>query len=233
MHTAIATPAPTRLVDRCSASSQRLIRILAGSTLVVACTFGTASPAWADLTGTTVHGSAFFSDDPSTSNPSDNLFGVGYPCEYCSDGPVATIGSGREFFWYMHDYPIDVDFTADTLIVSFMPYFTYRPTDPLGPLSFEFQNDAFVGQSLSLLAFSRFPSADKFSYSLIGDTITVRAPEYFITNPDEPYLITLGIAPAAVPEPATNVAVLGGLLMLGVASWRRFGVRAGADAARG
>ena len=193
----------------------------------VACIF--ATPSWADLTGTTAHGSAFYRDDPT----SFDLFDPPYPCQivfFCSSGPTTTVGDGAEFSYYTHDNPTSADFTATSLSVSFMPYYTFDHTIPMGPLTFEFKDEAFVGATVSLLSFSNFSSADKFTYSLNANTITVRVPTYFITSPGFPYEINLRIATLAVPEPATNVAMLGGLLMLGYGTWRRFGAPGRADA---
>ena len=192
---------------------QSIARVLLVAGVAGTCT----TPTWADLTGTTVHGSAFFKDDRS-----NDLFSFETPClGICGNGPIATIGSGREFLWYQHDYPIDVDFTADALAVSFVPFFTYPRTIDLGPLSFEFKDAAFIGASVSLLSFSNFSSADKFTFALNADTITIRVPTFFITSPGFPYEINLQIATLAVPESSTNIAILGGLLMLGFGVLRR------------
>ena len=184
-----------------------LLHSVAGA-LLVAGTF--AMPAWADLTGTTVHGSAYFGADRT-----DNKFSFETPClGICGPGPIATIGAGREFFWYQHDYPIDIDFTADALAVSFVPYFTFPRNLSLGSLTFEFRDAAFRGASVSLLSFGNFASVDEFTFALNDDTISIGVPTYFITSPGFPYEINLRIATLTVPEPSTNLAILGGLLAL-------------------
>jgi len=190
--------------------------------LVVATAIGaSATPSWADLTGTTVYGSAFIGN-----NRVNDLFSFETPCDgICGNGPIAIVGPGREYFWSQRDYPIAVDFSADTLAVSFAPFQTFPRDLNLGALSFEFKNSAFVGQSVSLLSFSNFPSAAQFTYALNADTLTVEVPTFFVTTPDRPYEITLRIGAAPIPEPTTKLAMAGGLLLLGYGARRRWGAR--------
>ena len=194
---------------------QSIARVLLVAGVAGTCT----TPTWADLTGTTVHGSVFYNDDPTGFDQFNQSYCTSMPCTI---SPNATIGSGIEFAYSKHDDSVIADFDATSLLVSFGPYFTFDPSIPFGPLTFEFKDAAFVGSSLSLLSYKRFPSADKFTYSLSGDTIKVRIPEYFITfGYGDEYAIKVGIATAAVPEPSTTLAIAGGMLMLWYGMQRR------------
>lgn len=165
-----------------------------------------------DLTGTTVRGVLKYGGAP-------NLYDCVVPFQECPPGTDARIvGNGIEFSSsILHDFPIYADLDATSVEVNFYPYFFMPWWRNLGPIRFTFQDAAFVGTRVSLLSFSGFDSPDQFSYSLVGDTITIEAPEFSVIA--IPYDIKLQVA--AVPEPTTYLVMAAGLLGAGFATRRR------------
>src|SRR5262245_40357704 len=147
-----------------------------------------ASPAMADLIGTSVSGVLQFNGGgPNFFDQANGFVPAGFGNSAPNSPNNVVIGSGTEFGFADGANTDTANFTGSQLIL----------TDISGPgqapAVFTFSNTAFAGAAISLQS-SNFPVT--ITETLVGNVLTLSTPVY---NTGGTFVATFNITPAAVP----------------------------------
>jgi hypothetical protein len=183
--------------------------VFSGASFLVA-----ASPAWAGLLGTQVSGSMIINGaGPNYFDPAngyvDGPNGTFPGGSLNSAGTTVTISGTSVEFGYMDGANTDsADFTGSQLTLT-----DVAVNDGSLPITYSFTDTAFGSLSLSTNSFG-----SGFSYSLVGDLITINTGDF---QNNGTFQAVFNIGPNSVPD-ATSTGGLLGLGLLSVAAFKRF-----------